>query len=392
MADSFDISQFDFDFSLIYDQLNFTYNYTEDYFDPLKQPCNSAPISDAAMIVVSVFYVLIFLLAIPGNLVVGLVIGLNRQPLSPSDLYLLHLAVADILLAVTLPFWATSLTLGWVFGDAMCKVVSILQELSFYVSILFLACISVDRYMAIVRAMDARKASRKCVSWCFCGAVWLAGGLLALPGFLNSATPSTNSSNGSAPLTVGGWPPGRCGHTLGFAVPLVVMLLCYGVTVRRLLRTKGGFQRQRAMRVIIAVVVAFLACWTPYHLAVIADTFLRAKVVPYKCPTRKAIDQAMFATQSLGLLHSCVNPVLYAFVGEKFRRRLEHMIKKTGMLERASMSRPSRSSLSSEMTSMIMTGLAEAVVLLVAAWRRGAIVSAGNAWLTGRGGRGNENQ
>ncbi|KAG7261540.1 hypothetical protein CRUP_000351 [Coryphaenoides rupestris] len=349
------------DFSTIYDELNFTYNYTEFIHDPITKPCESTPISDAVMIGVSVFYVLIFLLAIPGNLVVGLVIGLNPQPLSPSDLYLFNLAVADILLAVTLPFWATSVTLGWVFGDAMCKLVSILQGLSFYVSILFLACISVDRYLAIVRAMDARKANRKLASWCVCAAVWLAGGLLSLPGFWNSATPSTNSSNGSGPLTMCAehYDPSSANewrlatralcHTLGFILPLAVMLLCYGVTVRRLLHTKGGFQRQRAMRVIVAVVVAFLLCWMPYHMSVIADTFLRARIVLYNCPTRNAIDCAMFATQSLGLLHSCVNPVLYAFVGEKFRRRLEHVVKKTRVLDRTSMSsRPSRSSVSLE--------------------------------------------
>ncbi|CAL8266113.1 unnamed protein product [Lota lota] len=316
------------------------------------------------MIGISVFYVLIFLLAIPGNLVVGLVICLNNQPLSSSDLYLLHLAVADILLAVTLPFWATSVTLGWVFGDAMCKIVSILQELSFYVSILFLACISVDRYLAIVRAMDAHKVSRKLVNWCVCAAVWFAGGLLSMPGLLNSATPSTNSSNGTHltvctehynPSSVQEWRLATrvLRHTLGFAFPLIVMLLCYGVTMRRLLHTKDGFQRQRAMQVIVAVVVAFLVCWTPYHVTVIIDTFLRAKIGAYKCPTRNAIDRAMFATQSLGLLHSCVNPVVYAFVGKKFRGSLEKVIKKTGVLERASTSRPSRSS-SMEMTSTII--------------------------------------
>ncbi|KAF0026128.1 hypothetical protein F2P81_020865 [Scophthalmus maximus] len=64
--------------------------------------------------------------------------------------------------------------------------------------------------------------------------------------------------------------------------------------------------------------------------------------------------EAMFATQSLGLLHSCVNPVLYAFVGEKFRRRLQQFMRKAGVLERASVTRASRSSLSSEITSTVM--------------------------------------
>ncbi|XP_037645221.1 C-X-C chemokine receptor type 1-like isoform X2 [Sebastes umbrosus] len=349
------------DFGSIYEELNFTYNYTEFIIDPETQPCNPFSIPDGVTVVVSIFYILIFLLAIPGNLVVGLVIGLSKQSLPPSDLYLLHLAVADLLLAITLPFWATSVTQGWVFGDAMCKIITVIQELSFYSSILFLTCISMDRYMVIVRAMEARRANRQLVSWGVCAAVWAVGVLLSLPGLLNSSFPSQNSSQivcGEQydPSSADVWRLATriLRHTLGFFIPLAIMLPCYGVTIRRLLHIRGGFQRQRAMRVIVFVVVAFLLCWMPYHFAVMADTFFRAKIVPYKCPARMAVDQAMFATQSLGLLHSCVNPVLYAFVGEKFRKNLLQMMRKMGVLERTSVSRTSRSSVSSEITSTVM--------------------------------------
>ncbi|XP_035507168.2 C-X-C chemokine receptor type 2 isoform X1 [Scophthalmus maximus] len=354
-------SSFVIDFGSIYDELNFTYNDSEFVINPETQPCNSFSLPDAVMIMVSTFYVLIFLVAIPGNLVVGLVIGLSKQTLPPSDLYLLHLAVADLLLAVTLPLSAVSVTWGWVFGDAMCKIATILQELSFYSSILFLTCISVDRYMVIVRAMDARKANRQLVSWGVCAAVWAVGALLSLPGLFNSSSTTQNSNRLVCaeqydPTSADEWRLATriIRHALGFLIPLAIMLLCYGVTVRRLLRVRGGFQRQRAMRVIVAVVVAFLLCWTPYHVAVMADSFFRTKIVPYRCPARTAVDQAMFATQSLGLLHSCVNPVLYAFVGEKFRRRLQQFMRKAGVLERASVTRASRSSLSSEITSTVM--------------------------------------
>ncbi|TNN79497.1 C-X-C chemokine receptor type 1 [Liparis tanakae] len=352
------------DFSLIYDELNFTDNYNGSIFipDPETQPCNTYSIPDAVAVALGVFYILIFLLAIPGNLVVGLVIGLNKQSLPPSDLYLLHLALADLLLAATLPFWATSVTKGWVFGDAVCKLVTVLQELSFYSSILFLTCISVDRYMVIVRAMEARKTNRRRVSRGVCAAVWTVGALLSLPGFFSSTFQSSKQTACGQQYNPGSADVWRQAtrvlrHTLGFLIPLAVMLPCYGVTVRRLLRVRGGLQRQRAMRVIVFVVVAFLLCWAPYHFAVMADTFLRAKIVQYKCPARMAVDKAVLGTQSLGLLHSCVNPVLYAFVGEKFRRRLRQLVRKAGFPERRSSAasrRSSRSSLSSDVTSTFM--------------------------------------
>lgn len=354
-------SSFFIDFGSAYDELNVTYNDSDFYLNPDTQPCGSFSIPDAAMITVCVFYILIFLLALPGNLAVGLVIGLSKQALPPSDLYLLHLALADLLLAVTLPFWATSVTKGWVFGDAMCKIITVTQELSFYSSILFLACISVDRYMVIVRALEVRRANRQMVSWGVCFAVWVVGALLSLPGFFSSSFTSHISSQIVCaerydPSSAGTWRlvTRILRHTLGFLVPLAIMLPCYGITIKRLLHVRGSFQRQRAMKVIVFVVVAFLLCWMPYHLAVMTDTFFRAKIVPYRCPARMAVDQAVFATQSVGLLHSCVNPLLYAFAGEKFRKRLLQLIKKVKFSERVTMSRSSRSSLSSEITSAFM--------------------------------------
>ncbi|KAM9851165.1 C-X-C chemokine receptor type 2-like [Aulostomus maculatus] len=350
-----------FDFGSAYYELNFTYNDTEFVINPKTQPCGTFSLPDAVTVVICIFYILIFLLAIPGNLVVGLVIGLSKQALPPSDLYLLHLAVADLLLAIALPFLATSVTRGWVFGDTMCKIITILQELSFYSSILFLTCISMDRYMVIVRAMEARKSNRQLVSRGICAGVWAVGALLSLPGLFFSSFKSNNSSQFVCaefydPSSADEWRLATriLRHMLGFVIPLAIMLPCYGVTIQRLLRIRSGFQRQRAMRVIVFVVVAFLLCWTPYHIAVMVDTFFRLKIVPYQCPARMAVDQAMFATQSLGLLHSCVNPVLYAFVGEKFRRRLLQIMRKMGILERASVSRSSRSSQSSEITSTFM--------------------------------------
>ncbi|XP_040913265.1 C-X-C chemokine receptor type 2-like [Toxotes jaculatrix] len=349
------------DFGPIYEELNFTYNDSEFIFNPETQPCNSFNPPDAVMVAVSVFYMLIFLLAIPGNLVVGLVISLGNQSLPPSDLYLLHLAIADVLLAITLPFWAVSVTWGWVFGDAVCKMVTILQELSFYSSILFLTCISMDRYMVIVRAVNSRRANRRLVSWGVCAAVWIVGAFLSMPGLLSSSFVSQMSNHTVCselydPSSADEWRLATriLRHALGFVVPLAIMLPCYGITIKRLLHIRGGFQRQRAMRVIVVVVVAFLLCWMPYHIVVMTDSFFRTKVVPYKCPARIAVDKAMFATQSLGLLHSCVNPVLYAFVGEKFRKRLPQIMRKIGVLERSSLSRTSRSSVTSEITSTFM--------------------------------------
>lgn len=349
---SFEVNDFGDFYSDIYTELNYTeqgHNSSSFVLDERTLQCDQATFSHAVNVAACVFYAVVFALAVPGNVVVGLVIGSKRRLLSTSDVYLFHLMVADIVLALCLPFHAVSMLRGWLFGNVMCKLVSVMKEVSFYTSILFLVCISIDRYQVIVRAMEVRQGKWRLGSCVVCLIVWVLGVGLSLPALHFEAYVPPNSSEMMCAEhyeteSSDKWRVATRSlrHLLGFLLPLAVMLCCYGVTVARLLRTQG-FRRQRAMRVIVAVVAGFLLCWVPYHVAMIADTLLRAKAVSYSCRTRTAVTVALFATQSLGLLHCCVNPVLYAFVGQKFRSNLVRLLYKKGVLDRGSLSRVSRS-------------------------------------------------
>lgn len=339
------------DFSEFYDQeFNYTYSLNSTFMvDEKTIACQAFTTPLSINIAVCILFMHIFMLAIPGNIIVGLVILLNLRFLSPSDIYLFHLVIADTLMALTLPFFSTSIIVGWIFGDAMCKLVNLVKEANFYTSILFLVCISVDRYMVIVRAMEARKVQRILCSWAVCIMVWVLGVLLSLPNLYNDVhyIDGQDLQICAERFKLDSADEWRLAtrvmrHLLGFLVPLCVMLTCYGVTVARLLRRRG-FQRQRATKVIAAVMVAFLLCWTPFNLATMVDTLLRANLVENSCTAQYGVTLTMFITQSLALLHCCVNPVLYAFVGEKFRTRLFHMIKKTRPIERGMSSRSTRS-------------------------------------------------
>lgn len=332
-----------FDFEDYYEPSNDTSPYE---VNPNTLPCRAHLQDSIVSVTLSIILVGIFLLAIPGNLLVGFVIGSSRQRLTPSDVYLFHLTVADGMLALTLPLWAHYLANGWVFGDFMCKVQSLVTELSFYTSILFLVCISVDRYLAIVHSTAASNRRRAC-SWMVCASIWMLGGVLSLPALFTDTFQQNNQTewivcdeqfNGE---DADRWRLATRGlrHVLGFLAPLVVMVMCYGVTLARLLST-SGFQKHRAMRVIVAVVIAFLLCWMPYNVTVVTDTLYRAKMVDLDCQARISLDLALVVTHSLALSHSCINPFLYAFVGERFRGNLVALVKKRRRSERMSTSMP----------------------------------------------------
>ncbi|KAM9821018.1 C-X-C chemokine receptor type 2-like [Neosynchiropus ocellatus] len=325
-------------------------NHTVFVVDPKTLPCEIQPLGVTPAVVLGLINIVIFLLAVPGNVLVGWVIVTSRQALTTSDIYLFHLTIADALMALTIPFWASTVIQGWVFGDFMCKIISLVFEANFYTSILFLACISIERYLVIVHTSDPLKRQQKMCSRLLCAAVWALGWALALPALFNDAIklgPDSERMICSETFDIGSsssWRFATRGfrHIFGFLLPLVIMVTCYSITITRLLRTRG-FQKHRAMRVIIAVVIAFLLCWTPYHFTLMVDTLMRGDLIPFDCAMRRSVNKAIVITNSLALLHSCINPVLYAFVGEKFKSRMKLLVQRKVRQDGRSSSRFSRS-------------------------------------------------
>ncbi|XP_010785878.1 C-X-C chemokine receptor type 2-like [Notothenia coriiceps] len=324
-------------------------NYTPYVVDPNTLSCETEPLPATPALMICLILIAIFLLAIPGNLLVGWVIGTSRQVLTPSDVYLFHLTIADGLMALTIPFWAIALLKGWIFGDFLCKFLNLVFDANFYTSILFLACISIDRYLVIVHAsqnVGVGTRQRKC-SRILCAAVWLFSMALALPALFNYAFKQQDSERmlchetfdmGSATS----WRNVTHGfrHIFGFLLPLFVMIYCYSVTIAKVLHSRG-FRKHRAMKVIIAVVVVFLLCWMPYHTTMIVDILMRMDLISFDCALRTSVNRALVITNSLALFHSCINPVLYAFVGEKFRNKMMQLFQQKKRQEQVS--RTSRS-------------------------------------------------
>lgn len=78
-----------------------------------------------------------------------------RSKCSLTDRYRLHLSAADLLFVLALPFWAVDAAMGdWRFGAATCVGVHVIYTVNLYGSVLILAFISLDRYLAVVRATD----------------------------------------------------------------------------------------------------------------------------------------------------------------------------------------------------------------------------------------------
>uniref|UniRef100_A0A8C3A9K8 C-X-C motif chemokine receptor 2 n=1 Tax=Cyclopterus lumpus TaxID=8103 RepID=A0A8C3A9K8_CYCLU len=246
-----------------------------------------------------------------------------------TDIYLMHLAIADLLFCLTLPFWAANAHSGWIFGNFLCKLLSGFQEASVYSSVFLLACISVDRHFAIVRAMRSRPSHHLLVKGA-CVLVWLVAGVLSLPVAIQKESMRAEDLGRNIcyeNLTGESSDHWRVGmrvlrHTVGFFLPLVVMAVCYGWIVVTLCHARNQ-QKHKAILVILAVVLAFVLCWLPYNVTLLIDTLIRGESLAMEtCETRYIVEVMLDVTQVLAFMHCAVNPVLYAFIGEKFRNQL----------------------------------------------------------------------
>ncbi|CAN9513780.1 unnamed protein product [Ophioblennius macclurei] len=309
--------------------------------------CDGGDVCDLAegmqfeAVFIPVLYSVAFVVGILGNGVLLGVLFQSRKSWSVTDTFILHLAVADILLLVTLPFWTVQYARagGWAFGTVVCKITGAVFTINFYTGIFLLACISLDRYMSIVHATQMYSRRNPWVFQTSCLAVWFFSLLLSIPDWIfyealhDGRRQRTECIRnylrfGEASLKAWRLASRLIYHFVGFLLPSVILIFCYSCILHRLRCGTQGMQKQKAFRVIIAVVVVFFLCWTPYNITLVVDTLHSEN--NDTCGLRLSLQKATVVTSCMGYLHCSLNPILYAFVGVKFRRQLLNILKSLG--------------------------------------------------------------
>ncbi|CAL8344215.1 unnamed protein product [Merluccius merluccius] len=315
-----------------YDYSNFSLNFS---YDDYTAFCDKSDVRSFAGVFLPVVYAACLAVGLAGNVAVVAVYACHKHLKTMTDAFLAHLAVADLLLLLTLPFWAANAAEGWELGEALCKAVSACYTVNFTCCMLLLTCISLDRYLASVRARSgaqgrarlARMFSRK-----HCGKVCLVAWVTALALGVPDLAFSTVRSVGGRKACLAIYPVFMVRDVLevaevllGFLLPLAVMAFSYwrvALALRGLPADSQG-RKWKMVRVLLTVVGVFVFTQLPYNAVKLyraMDSF-NSEVT---CGTSKALDQAALVTESLALTHCCLNPILYAFVGSSFR---QHMMK-----------------------------------------------------------------
>ena len=181
------------------------------------------------------FLWILFLLAALENTFVLSVFCLHKSSCTVAEIYLGNLAVADLILACGLPFWAITIAnnFDWLFGEALCRVVNTMLYMNLYSSIYFLMLVSIDRYLALVKTMSMGRM--RGVRWAklYSLVIWGCALLLSSPMLAFRTMQEYNAEGHNVTACVIKYPSHSWEvftnillNSVGFLLPLSVITFC----------------------------------------------------------------------------------------------------------------------------------------------------------------------
>ncbi|XP_077578954.1 growth hormone secretagogue receptor type 1 [Stigmatopora nigra] len=288
-------------------------------------PSSTSLFPASTLIPVTVLCGAICLLGVAGNAATMLIIGRSRDMKTTTNLYLSSMAASDLLIFLCLPFDLHRLWryVRWPFGRAVCLLYHYVFEGCTSATILHIAALSVERYLAVrfplrAKALLSRRRAHYVAAALWAFALASAAPALFLVGVESGQCKHTDAAVRSGSLHVMLWV-----STGYFLCPVLCLLVLYGSVGLRLWRGGPGPgrapapRRRRAHRqtvkILVVVVLAFVICWLPYHVG--RNLFAQADGYD-----RAVLSQKFnMASMVLCYLSASINPVVYNLMSRKYR-------------------------------------------------------------------------
>ncbi|KAM9383930.1 chemokine XC receptor 1-like [Pholidichthys leucotaenia] len=315
------------------DVSNFTDGYTTDDY-PGDDMCEKHDVIRFGTIATPVFFSIVIVLSVVGNILVLIILACYEKNLKAfTNIFILNLAISDLVFTAGLPFWAIYHMWGWHFSELVCKIVTFVFFIGFYSSIFFLTIMTIYRYLAVVHPLSKLSSPRHSTGIFLSVMMWIISISAALPSLLFSSL--VEIYHGDEPTwgceysslmwkTVGG-----VLQNASFLFAFAVMAFCYINIMVKITKTRSN-RKNRAVKLVFCIVAVFFIGWVPYNvvifLKVLEDNFDKVQ-----CGESIRLDYAFFICRFIAFFHCCLNPVLYAFVGVKFRSHLKAMLR--GMIK-----------------------------------------------------------
>jgi len=266
----------------------------------------------------NLFYAVIFsgimAVGLPLNIVALWILLRHHSLKSPSAVFMVNLAISDLLLIITLPmriyFYATG---NWGLGKVVCVSITMLFRNNIRSSSIFITFISVDRLLAVVyplRSRHLRTPSRAVKGSVL---VWLFVLVMNIPegfNFYKSASSNETTCFESVPFGHRR-PPVSYFYLVLVLILMVINIVCTAMvswTLRSHLSDSAQVNNKvNVLLIFFLNMVLFIICFLPVSLGAITVSD-SSELTPMIC---------------LASVNCCLDPLLYYFSLDAFWKKKE---------------------------------------------------------------------
>ncbi|KAM6972907.1 ovarian cancer G-protein coupled receptor 1 [Aplochiton taeniatus] len=278
----------------------------------------------------STTYILVLLLGVPANSYSLYHAVVQLRARNELGVYLLNLTLSDLLYLASLPLWLQYIFQGddWQHKEWLCKLCGFLLYENIYISIGFLCCISLDRYLAVVYPLRFSSLRTMRAAWLISTTIWLKELAMGVVFFRHKelSRDRTNQSVCFEHYPMQPWEHGINYYriTVGFLFPLVILALSYLRVLRAVGKSTGTqtAQKTRIKNLVFSTILIFLVCFSPYHVFLLVRTLLERD-----CNFIDRIFNYYHFSLLLTSLNCVADPALYCFVSESAQRGLSKVLR-----------------------------------------------------------------
>ncbi|KRY42088.1 Neuropeptide Y receptor [Trichinella spiralis] len=288
----------------------------------------------AAKVVLVSLYVLVFVTALIGNLMVVGIIVFNRRLQSVTNFFICNLAVSDIFVTLT-SLWLTPMYgyLGkWIWGAVMCHSLPVIQGASIFINSFTLTAIALDRYIVILNPFKKRMKMKVCFGIIL--AIWILSLLLVAPYGFHMDLYHLAECDIYICRELWEFHEFQAAYgfsvmALQFGIPFLIITVCYlriwfHIFKRKMvlqLKSDQALQRRkRLLKMLTLMVAIFGLCWLPFNvLNILRD------VMPSHFDGKSYFVFLFLVSHLIAMSSSSWNTVLYAWMNYHFNREFRRI-------------------------------------------------------------------
>jgi len=287
--------------------------------------CTGIPYKDSKMLLVAV-YSIVFAIGLPANCLTSLLTFLQIQRHKVIAVYIFSLSLCELMYLSTLPLWIIYVQdeHEWNMGEMACKITGFIFFCNIYISILLLCCISVDRYVALVYALESRGRRGQKKAIIIVSSLFAVVAIIHTPAFymedLNHSSKKTCFE--TLPLNIKFASSSFARFLFGFAIPFTILIFT-NYKIFQSTKTSSSLtcrQKAKVKYLAIAIIVIFLICFAPYHVVLLIRSIYFMFHQNCSCPFERDIYSIFTVFLCLATANSIADPILYVLVSENVRK------------------------------------------------------------------------